>query len=131
MGVHVVHIGDMGVVVRQRCMVVPVAMGALGHGVMPMIMVPIVVGVRMFVVQGLVAMHMRMCFQQVQADPCQHQYSANPQQTASRPISQPPGQQCPHEGGKRKYRSGARCTKASLRQQIKTQAQAIPTGTYH
>lgn len=83
MAVPVVGVWHMGVAVRDRRVLVPMAVGARGHGVVYMGVVPIVVPVGMFMFQCVVGVLVGMGFRQVQHNPQQHHHTGSDHQSAA------------------------------------------------
>ena len=65
MCVAVVYVGHVGMCVSQRVVAVPMAVRPCGHGGVAVGVVPVVVAVGMFVLQGLVCVLVTMGFGQV------------------------------------------------------------------
>ena len=83
MAVPMVCIWNMGVAVRDRLMLVPIAVGALWHGVVQMGVMPIVMPLGMFMFQCVVGMLVRMRFHEMQHNTQHHQYTRNDQQSTA------------------------------------------------
>ena len=86
--VPMVQVGRMRVAVAQRAVVVRVAVCALGHHRMGVVVVAVVVGVGVFVVQRLVLVDMPVVFGQVHQHPRHHQCPAAQQQQAGRTLAE-------------------------------------------
>ena len=82
--VSVVHIGHMRMNMVQRLVAMAVAVRTFGHRLVPVIVVPIVVPMRVFVLHGFVSMLVAVRLRQVQHDPDQHQYAAQRHPAAGR-----------------------------------------------
>jgi hypothetical protein len=123
--VSVVHIGRVRMDMLQRRVAAPVAVRVLGHQLVPVIVVPIVVPMRVFVLQRHMLVLVAMRLSQVQHHPDQHQYAAQRHPAAARAVAQQQRQGRADKGREGKNRAGARCAEGSLREQAKTQAQAI------
>ena len=77
----------MRMAVPQRLVAVEMAVLALGHGVVPMIVVAVVMAVRMFMLDGLVLVLMLVRFAQMDKDAGQHQQPARQQAPAARSVA--------------------------------------------
>ena len=76
MAMCMVRVRHMGMRVPQRHMTMPVAVRPGRHRDVHMIVVPVVVAVRMFVLRDIVAVPMAVRFREVEYHPCDHQYAA-------------------------------------------------------
>ena len=81
MAVLMVQVGHMGVCMRQRFVLVPMAVSPLRHHLVHMGVVAIVVGMRVLMLKRLVGMLVRMKLHQVKSDTRQHQRPAHPQKS--------------------------------------------------
>ena len=71
-----VRIRHMGMRVPQRLVTMPMAVGTGRHRDMHMVVVPVVVTVRVFVLRRFVSMLVTVRLRQVEYHPCEHQYAA-------------------------------------------------------
>ena len=126
----VVRIRHMRVGMGLRFVVVQVAMHAFAQGAVHMIVVAICVVVRVFVVQRRVFMPVAVRLHQVQQHAAQHQQATSAHPCADRAVAHGQRQRSANKGCKREDRAGARRTKCALRQQVKTQAQAVAGGAH-
>ena len=120
-----VGVRNMRVCMAQRLVVVPMAVRARRHGVVNMVVMPVVMLVCVLMVHRLVAVTMRMVFHQMQHHAQKHEQATACHHHPRRSLSKRKSQQRPDERRKRKYRAGSRGTKSALCQQIKPQTQAI------
>ena len=112
----------------QRRVPVPVAVRALGHRLVPVVVMPIVVPVRVFVLQRLVRVLVAVRLGQVQHHAGQHQRAAQRHPAAGRAVAQRQRQRRADEGREGEDRTGARRAEGTLRQQVEAQAQAVAGG---
>ena len=83
MVVPMVCVWHMSVAVRNRLMLVPMAVGTCRHGFVHMIMMPIVMSVSVFMLQFVVSMLMGMSLHQVQQNTQHHQHTRNEHQSTA------------------------------------------------
>ena len=124
----VMRIRHMRVRMAQRVVVMPMAVSAHRHGVVGMLVMSIVVAMGMFMIHRLVLMRMPVRFTQVQDDAQPHQYPTEGHDPAPAAIAHRNRQRGADERGKGEHGPGARRTKCTLRQQVETQAQPVPSG---
>ena len=86
---------------------------------------PVVVPVRMLVLQRIVPVLVAMRFGQMQHDAGQHQNAAGGHRPRGRTVAQCQRQRSTDEGCEGKDRAGARGAEGTLREQIKAQAQPV------
>ena len=98
--------------------------------VMRVAVVTVVMPVCVFVFCRVMDVVVAVAFRQVQHDARHHQPGCGQQPPAGAALAQRKSQHCTHKGRKGKHRPRARGAKGALRQQVKTQAQAIAGGAH-
>ena len=127
----VVRVGDVRVNVPCWLVRVAVAVRALGHQRVRVVVVPVVVTVGVLMRFGVVLVLMSVRLGQVQADPREHQRTAGRHPPAQGPVAQSDREHCADERREGKHRPRARGPDCALRQQVQTQAQAVAAGADH
>jgi len=109
MPVAVVRVGHMRVDMMQRLVAMAVTVRTLWHRLMFVVVMPIVMPMRMFVLQRLVLMFVAVRLGQVQQHTGEHQHAARGHPAAGRAVAQHQGQRRADEGREGEHRAGARC----------------------
>jgi hypothetical protein len=104
--------------VTQRPVPMPVAVRADGHRVVIVSVVPVVVSMRVFVLDRIVFVIVSVRFRQMQQDACEHQQAAQQHHAAERTVAEADRQCGADEGGEGEHRACARSPESALREQI-------------
>ena len=87
MAVHMMRIRHVRMRMPRVHMPMPVTVRTGGHRIMPMLVVPVVVAVRMFMFNRFVLMPVTVRFHQVQYHAGEHQHAARRHQRAGRLVA--------------------------------------------
>ena len=124
--VQVRHMG-MGMSGRRVC--VPVAVRSCGHRIVRMVMMPVVMAMRVFVIQRRVQVLMLMSFAQMNNNASDHQQSADKRAPTQRAVTHQHRDRRPDERREGEHRPGASRAKSALRQQVHAKAEPIARGS--
>lgn len=114
-----VKIGQVGVVMNERLVAVPMTVRALWHRGMRVVVMPVIVAMGMLVLQCFVRMNMTVAFGGMQIDAREHEYRPASEPEAKISLAQHEGYKRANEGSDGKDRSGSCRTEGALREQVK------------
>lgn len=129
MFVAMVRVRHVRVLVEERRMHMSMAVRASFKIVVHVIVMPVVVRVRMLVVQRAVPVFMTMRLFKVQCDPDKHQRTSGKHDPRAAAVAECDGKGGTDERRASEHRSCACGAKSALGEQIKAQAQPIAGGT--
>ena len=130
MSVRVMLIRDVGVSMPRR--LVPVQVAVLTHRqrVMCVGVVPVVMGVGVFMFRLVVLVFVPVAFDEVKNDARGHQHRTGQHPGTSAAFAEQEREECPDERSEGEHRPGARGAEEALREQVEAQAQAIAGGAH-